>query len=113
MTLRDRLVRKAGAVTSRVVLGKPAETDEKMAATTIVWKGGVQAVVSVSTILGVIGFLRAFMPAWLPWPPELDKEVAGSVGGLIAGVAWAVGMVRNVLKNRSLLQNGLTMTRKA
>lgn len=100
----------AGKLAGRMLRGKrTAKPGEKMAGTTVVAKGGEQAVISLATIVAVIGALRAWHPEWLPWTAEEDYEVGGRIVVLITGLAWAVGSLRNVWRNRHLLPEGVSV----
>lgn len=124
LTVKQRLARWAGTKAGRAIARRAEDSkvseqnvEQKLAITTTAGKGVKQAIISVATLVAVLGLIRGFAPDLL-WPPEQDAEMAAklnealaSIAGAVGAVAFLVGIVKNIFKNRSLAKNGVSVTK--
>lgn len=126
LTVKQRLARWAGTKAGRAMARRAEDSkvseqngEQKLAIATTAGKGVKQAIISVTTLVAVLGLIRGFAPDLL-WPPEQDAEMAAklnealaSIAGAVGAVAFLVGVIKNLFKNRSLAKNGVSVTKVA
>lgn len=126
LKMKERLARWVGTKAGRALARRAEDSkvseqngEQKLAISTTAGKGVKQAIISVATLVAVLGLCRGFMPNLL-WPPEQDAEMAAklnealaSIAGAVGAVAFLVGVIKNLLKNRGLAKNGVSVTKAA
>jgi hypothetical protein len=111
VSLRTRALgwaaKKAGAYAARKFSKQPEAGP--LSAPTTVGKTATQAVISAGSLFVVIQALRGFMPDRLPWPAEMDNEIAMEIGAALGTVMGIIALGKNLWKNFEKVRNGIAL----